>query len=296
MATWIVCKQQQTVTTTDPIMEKKTNEHKKKTKQECTLISKERRHALRITQGPRSRASLAALPCHSSLQTTHMSLGGTYSSAIEDWLSARQKPTKSTHNQFQLCDSVPDLSTCDGDFIIQSTKHAIPTSLTPRKIPSTRNGGLHPNNIMNNNNFLTNLTNGYEASLRIQNINGSSLTKPNNNNYKKISGSTTNAMSTITQPMSTSTTATSASITNIEYDNDNNEVHLRRNAINRNDSYENKTNDKQNDWMYRRPTAPNDIRHSCKHLFSSYYLFAFWFYLLFFSNLNFPSNLSQSIT
>lgn len=179
-----------------------------------------------------------------------------------------------------MCDSVPDLSTSDGDFIIQSTKHAIPTSLTPRKLPSNRNGALHPNHIINNNNFLTNC---YEASQRIHNINGSSLAKPNNNNYKKISGSTI-----ITPPISTSTT-TSASITNIEYDNDNNEVQLRRNAINRNDSYENKTNDKQNDWMYRRPTAPNDIRHSCKRLICSYY------YSLLFCLFH-QMNISQSIT
>lgn len=184
-----------------------------------------------------------------------MSLGGTYSSAVEDWLLARQKPAKSAHNQFQLCDSVPDLSKSDGDFsgnnFIISAKHAIPTSLTPRKNP-TRNGAFHTNNNHNNNNNNNNvsnnnfLTNGYEHSPRIQSANNS--IKPNNN-YGKLG----------------STTAT-ANTTSIEYDNDNNEVQLRRNAINRNDSYKNKTNDKQNDWMYRRPTAPNDIRHSCKHL------------------------------
>lgn len=44
-----------------------------------------------------------------------------------------------------------------------------------------------------------------------------------------------------------------------KYDNDDNEVQLRRSAPNRNVYYEN-----SNDWMYRRPTAPNDIRYSCK--------------------------------
>lgn len=182
--------------------------------QECTLISKERRHALRITQGPRSRASLAALPCHSSFQTPHSSLGATYN--------------------FQLCDSVPDLSSSGGGFnesnsINMLTNH----SSAPRKIP-TNNGAFHSTSAVNNNNFIMN---GYGTPLRTQ-----------NHNKKPITTSTTTATSTG------------------DYDiNDDNVVQLRRrNAFMSNASYENNTNDKHSDWMYRRPNAPNDIRHSRK--------------------------------
>lgn len=196
----------------------------KRPQQECTLISKERRHALRITQGPRSRASLAALPCHSSYQTTHSSLGATYN--------------------FQLCDSVPDLSSSSGgggggvgggafsesNSMSMLTNHSLSSSSAPRKIPN-KNGAFHANNTANNNNFLMN---GYGTPLRMQNH---QITK--------------------------SVQATAIA----DYDNDDNVVQLRRrNALMSNASYENTTNDKQNDWMYRRPTAPNDVRHSCKQI------------------------------
>lgn len=207
------------------------------------MISKERRHALRITQGPRSRASLAALPCHSSYQTTHSSLGATYN--------------------FQLCDSVPDLSGTNGFDLSSSnggvggggiagvggtgafsesnsmsmlTNHSLSTSSAPRKIPS-KNGAFHANNTAaannNNNNFLMN---GYGTPLRMQNHQ-------------------------ITKSVPAPATAPA------DYDNDDNVVQLRRrNAFMTNASHENATSDKQNDWMYRRPTAPNDVRHSCKQI------------------------------
>lgn len=198
------------------------------------MISKERRHALRMV-GPRSRASFAALP--SSLQTT--SFGGTYSSAVEDWLLARHKTTNSSNNHFQLCDSVPDLSSGfnENNCISISTNHSLSSSSAPRKIP-LKNGALHTSNAINNN-FLPN---GYGTPLRMQNSNC--------NNRKSITSTTTS--------------------TNIEYDNDDNEVQLRRNAMNRNASHENNSNDKQNDWMYRKPTAPNDIRHSCKSIIKKF--------------------------
>lgn len=201
------------------------------------MISKERRHALRITQGPRSRASLAALPCHSSFQTTHSSLGATYN--------------------FQLCDSVPDLSSSGGigngnagAFNEYNNMNMLSssTSSAPRKIP-IKNGAFHmtPNGI-NNNNFLMNGY-SYGTPLRIQNHNKKCLTT-----------------STPTQtPTPTKSSAASATST-IDYDNDDNVVQLRRRNAhsNTNSSYENNANEKQNDWMYRRPNAPNDIRHSCK--------------------------------
>lgn len=218
-------------------------------KQECTLISKERRHALRITQ-PRSRASLAVLPCHSSFQTSHSSLGATYN--------------------FQLCDSVPDLSSSGGgsgsgigggynesNSISMLTNHSLSSS-TPRKIP-IKNGAFHTsssssssaNAANNNNNFLMNC---YGTPLRMQNHN-------NNNCKKTIVTSTPTAAIVTTTPQSIASTTT-----DYEYDNDDNVVQLRRrNALMSNASYENNANDKHNsDWMYRRPTAPNDIRHSCK--------------------------------
>ncbi|XP_031633271.1 GATA zinc finger domain-containing protein 14 isoform X2 [Contarinia nasturtii] len=189
--------------------------------EECTLISKERRHALRITQGPRSRASLAALPCHSSFQTTHSSLGATYN--------------------FQLCDSVPDLSGCGGGG--GGGAFTSSTSSAPRKIP-IKNGAFHmTTNGINNNNFLMNGY-SYGTPLRIQ-----------NHNKKCITTST---------PTQTPTPTKTSAASTIDYDNDDNVVQLRRRNghMNTNSSYENNANDKQNDWMYRRPNAPNDIRHS----------------------------------
>lgn len=216
--------------------------------QECTLISKERRHALRITQGPRSRASLAALPCHSSFQTSHSSLGATYN--------------------FQLCDSVPDLSSSgvggssggggfnDSNSISMLTNHSLSSSSAPRKIP-IKNGAFHTSssssssavavNATNNNNFSMN---GYGTPLRVQNH--------NNSNRKPVATSTpvTAAATTTTTPPSAASTAT----TDYDYDNDDNVVQLRR----RNALMSNANDKHSNDWMYRRPTAPNDIRHSRK--------------------------------
>lgn len=131
--------------------------------EECTMTSKQRRMALRITQGPRSRASLAAPPTHASIYANHSGLGGTYSSAIEDWLLSRNKTINSSQN-FALSDSVPDLSS-----IIEngglSTNHS-----TPKKIPHiTRNGNMNgyssPNNYSNgyghNSPSGRNIKNGY---------------------------------------------------------------------------------------------------------------------------------------
>lgn len=181
------------------------------------MISKERRHALRITQGPRSRASIAA--CHSSFQTPHSSFGATYN--------------------FQMCDSVPDLSSNGGGFnespnISMLTNHALLTSSAPRKIPPMNNSTSKSDSKNHNNNNSNNncLMNGYGTPVRNQ-----------KHNTKNTTPGTT-----------------------VDYDNDDTVVQLRRrNAHISQITYENDTNEKHNDWMYRRPTAPNDIRHSCEY-------------------------------
>uniref|UniRef100_A0A182PW22 PH domain-containing protein n=1 Tax=Anopheles epiroticus TaxID=199890 RepID=A0A182PW22_9DIPT len=104
--------------------------------EECTLSSKERRRALRLTQGPRSRASLAAPVSAASLQSNHLGLGGTYSGAIEDWLMSRhQKPGGQRFNHILLSDSVPDLSSINENGLCSGllTNHS-----TPKKVPNAR--------------------------------------------------------------------------------------------------------------------------------------------------------------
>lgn len=303
---------QTAITTHQPTMNWAPNEIMVNRVQECTLISKERRHALRITQGPRSRASIAA--CHSSFQTPHSSLGATYN--------------------FQLCDSVPDL-TCtsnggggigigggftDSNSLSMLTNHsllstattttasmALPSSASaPRRI-SMRNGGgggggfssYHSSNnngtngsvatmysnttgSITNNNHINNNNNNHNNN-NSSNINHNNN---NNNNFNAINGFGTpfrmqnhqqqkkNAISSAAAAASAATTVTSINTTTIDYDNDDNVVQLRRrnaaSLINKITNYENSNannsiGDKRNDdWMYRRPTAPNDIRHSCK--------------------------------
>lgn len=105
--------------------------------EECTLTSKERRRALKITQGPRSRASLAAPVSHASLQAHHFGLGGTYSSALDDW--RHYKLNGNSANPFLFSDSVPDLSALNNENHNSgiSTNHS-----TPQKIPYSNNLNL----------------------------------------------------------------------------------------------------------------------------------------------------------
>lgn len=120
---------------------------------ECTQSSKLRRQALRNIQGPRSRASLAAPPSHASLQQSgHLiGLGGTYSSALEDWLLTRHKTSHSInghhghmHHALMLSDSVPDLSGpagggSDGALIYNENGHHSGISTnhsTPQRVPA----------------------------------------------------------------------------------------------------------------------------------------------------------------
>uniref|UniRef100_A0A1I8PJK4 PH domain-containing protein n=1 Tax=Stomoxys calcitrans TaxID=35570 RepID=A0A1I8PJK4_STOCA len=123
--------------------------------EECTITSKERRRALKIAQGPRSRASLAAPVSHASLQTNHFGLGGTYSSALDDWLltngsgmggGRNQKLVTNSmcgyggNNPFLFSDSVPDLSALNNEnhnhVSGMSTNHS-----TPQKIPYSAASG-----------------------------------------------------------------------------------------------------------------------------------------------------------
>lgn len=108
--------------------------------EECTLNSKQRRQALRITQGPRSRASLAAPPSHASLYANHQSLGGTYSSAIEDWLMSRNKTINSA-NHFILSDSVPDLSAINDNLNGYGTNNSTPQKMSTASL-NKRNGNV----------------------------------------------------------------------------------------------------------------------------------------------------------
>lgn len=195
--------------------------------EECTLNSKQRRQALRLTQGPRSRASLAAPPsAHASLYTNHLGLGGTYSSAIEDWLMTRNKSINSNH--FILSDSVPDLSQMNDNGGLMTTNS------TPKRIPS-RNG----NNV-----------NGY----------------PN--------GSSPNCYSPSTRL-----------IKNKNYDNilieDDEEVQLRRGGNGGGGGRCDNNENKDQNWMYRKPLGPHDQRHSCKILKIFFVLFINSTYFLF---------------
>lgn len=191
------------------------------------MSSKERRRALRNIQGPRSRASLAAPPTHSSLQSNHMGLGGTYSSALEDWLMTKHKTSNSiTH--FPLSDSVPDLTgfneNCNGSGI--STNHS-----TPQKMHYHHHQHQH-----NNNSRYTANANGYPLVHNSSYTNGFSVTP----------------------------TRTAAVINNkndYAADVDDNDVQLRR-VVRRCEN-----GNEKDEWMYRRPLGPNDIRHSCKYLY-----------------------------
>lgn len=283
--------------------------------QECTLSSKERRHALRITQGPRSRASLAAPPCHSSLQSNHMGLGGTYSSALEDWLLTRNKPTASSvNNHFQLCDSVPDLSGFNENTnsMSLSTNHSAPRKIpnhsrylpngmgyplmhnhsysnvqqnsyssnrsgffsnigSPLRYPNLNNRNLHKH-IIGNDNDNNNNTNSNKRNDNDNNNNNSNNNhnndddddNKNNNHTNNINGNdnnNNNRNSNNSNEIYDNDIKTNGNTNN--YENDDNEVQLRRNVMNRtNLRYDNEP--ERDEWLYRRPMAPTDIRHSCE--------------------------------
>lgn len=192
--------------------------------EECTRTSKERRRALKIAQGPRSRASLAAPVSHSSLQSNHFGLGGTYSSALDDWMMTGASVMGGT-NPFLYSDSVPDLSVLNNENNYQvnglSTNHS-----TPQKIPysACSDSRRYSNNTSQHNSF-SNCNNLYGSPRRIL----------INNSF----GSTQI----------------------VDEETDDCEVELRRPPLLRHTSTDN-GNKLDTEWLYRKPRPPTDMRHS----------------------------------
>lgn len=210
---------------------------------ECTITSKERRKALKIAQGPRSRASLAAPVSHASLQSNYFGLGGTYSSALDDWLMTNgsgmgairsQKLVTNSicgysgANPFLFSDSVPDLSVLNNEnhnhISGLSTNHS-----TPQKIPysASSNNSRYSNGYTSQNSSFSNCNGLYGSPRRIF-INSSF-----GSNHI------------------------------VDEETEDGEVELRRPRIFRHLSTEN-GNELDRDWLYRKPKAPTDMRHSGK--------------------------------
>ncbi|XP_011199272.2 uncharacterized protein LOC105223293 isoform X1 [Bactrocera dorsalis] len=221
--------------------------------EECTLFSKQRRHALKIAQGPRSRASLAAPVSHSTLESQHFGLGSSYSSALEDWLmtngsgiGGRNKIAtgcgfgSSGTNPFLFSDSVPDLSALSSDHHQRisgySTNHS-----TPQKIPYSR---------QNENGNHSRYSNGYASQ---------------NNSFTNCPG--------IGGPFDSprrifiNKDFSSNQVVDEEVDDDE-KVELRRPHAYGQGGKANNDNDLENgnvvdgEWLYRKPRAPTDLRHS----------------------------------
>jgi hypothetical protein len=206
--------------------------------EECALVSKERRMALRLTQGPRSRASLAAPPTHASLQSGHhMGLGSTYSSALEDWLHAKNK-------NFLHADSVPDLSQ------LSENNGLLTNQSTPKKIPKTKNGfHIHTNGYASHNGSLGGNNSSYTPYSPLKKLLNNNLLNNsliNNNNSSCLNGN-------------------SYIINDADEDE---EVELRQHNLNgRNQQrhgHRYRSSEREED-MYRRPYAPSEQRHSCKY-------------------------------
>ncbi|XP_073823817.1 uncharacterized protein isoform X2 [Musca autumnalis] len=214
--------------------------------EECTITSKERRRALKIAQGPRSRASLAAPVSHASLQSNHFGLGGTYSSALDDWLMTNgsgmgigrgQKLVTNSmcgyggNNPFLFSDSVPDLSALNNEnhnhISGMSTNHS-----TPQKIPYSAAAAASANN--------SRYSNGYSSQ-------NSSFSNGCNGLY----GS----------PRRIFINSSFGSTHIVDEEAEDGEVELRRPRIFRHLSTEN-GNELDRDWLYRKPRAPTDMRHS----------------------------------
>lgn len=221
--------------------------------EECTLFSKQRRHALKIAQGPRSRASLAAPVSHAALESQHFGLGSSYSSALEDWLitngsaiGGRNKIAtgcgfgSSSTNPFLFSDSVPDLSALNNDHHQRisgySTNHS-----TPQKIPYSR---------QNENGNHSRYSNGYASQ---------------NNSFTNCPG--------IGGPFDSprrifiNKDFSSNQVVDEEADDDE-KVELRRPHAYGHGGKANNDNDLENgnvvdgEWLYRKPRAPTDMRHS----------------------------------
>jgi hypothetical protein len=209
--------------------------------EECTLSSKERRLALRLTQGPRSRASLAAPPTHASLQSNHLALGSTYSSALEDWLHSKNKSIMSA-NHFMHADSVPDLSALNENSGLMTNQS------TPKKIPKTKNGfHIHTNGYASHNGSLGN-NSSYTPYSPLKKLMNNNLNN-NNNNSSCLNGN-------------------SYIINDADEDE---EVELRQHNLNsHHNGHQNvrsghryRSSEREED-IYRRPFGPNEQRHSCE--------------------------------
>lgn len=183
---------------------------------------------------------MAAPVSHASLQRNHFSLGGTYLTALDDWLMTNGNSIAGSRNQklvtnsicgygvtnpFIFSDSVPDLSTLNNENHNHnsgiSTNHS-----TPQKMPysSTVNNSHYSNGCASQNS--SSYGNGLYGSPRRIFINSSF-------------GSTHI----------------------VDEEAEDGEVELRRPRIFRHLSTNN-GNGKEDDWLYRKPKAPTDMRHS----------------------------------
>ncbi|XP_030080017.1 uncharacterized protein LOC111593166 isoform X3 [Drosophila hydei] len=215
--------------------------------EECTLTSKERRRALKIAQGPRSRASLAAPVSHASLQFQHFGLGSTYSSALDDWLMtngsasggglARHKIGAGSlngyagANPFLFSDSVPDLSALNNENHNHHLSGISTNHSTPQKIPHHSNANL------------SRYSNGYASA---QN----SFTQAGGVLYGSPRRIFINSSFGSNQVVDEETAEEA-------------EVQLRRPRLFRGISAQpDNGNELDKDWLYRKPRAPTDMRHS----------------------------------
>ncbi|XP_070143072.1 uncharacterized protein [Drosophila kikkawai] len=211
--------------------------------EECTMTSKERRRALKIAQGPRSRASLAAPVSHASLQFQHFGLGGTYSSALDDWLMtngtggglARHKIGAGSlngyagANPFLFSDSVPDLSALNNENHNHHLSGISTNHSTPQKIPHHSNANL------------SRYSNGYVSAQNSFSQGGALYGSPRRIFINSSFGS--NQV--------------------VDEETEEAEVQLRRPRLFRGVSATpDNGNELDRDWLYRKPRAPTDMRHS----------------------------------
>ncbi|XP_017075415.2 uncharacterized protein LOC108110733 isoform X2 [Drosophila eugracilis] len=210
--------------------------------EECTMTSKERRRALKIAQGPRSRASLAAPVSHASLQFQHFGLGGTYSSALDDWLMTNGTGGLARHkigagslngyagaNPFLFSDSVPDLSALNNENHNHHLSGISTNHSTPQKIPHHSNANL------------SRYSNGYVSA----------------------QNSFTQAGALYGSPRRIFINSSFGSNQVVDEETEETEVQLRRPRLFRGVSATpDNGNELDRDWLYRKPRAPTDMRHS----------------------------------
>lgn len=211
------------------------------------MTSKERRRALKIAQGPRSRASLAAPVSHASLQFQHFGLGGTYSSALDDWLMTNGTGGLARHkigagslngyggaNPFLFSDSVPDLSALNNENHNHHLSGISTNHSTPQKIPHHSNANL------------SRYSNGYVSA----------------------QNSFTQAGALYGSPRRIFINSSFGSNQVVDEETEETEVQLRRPRLFRGVSATpDNGNELDRDWLYRKPRAPTDMRHSGGFLF-----------------------------